>query len=420
MILNIPAQQFANSIRKLIAGRRSRRWLLSFGLMPGLAVSASGWTTLPLPDLVSAPPHYGTLAVTHLGDGRFLYGNNNQLYTQNAFGAANVTALADIGGDGVDPSFLVVLGGKLAVAGAGMFGNSSLYQFDPTNATAPGYTAFATTQNFSGVERTTTSVYVVGEDGTGGVNAVSVASLNGTVKLLVDQAGAYSAGLARDNAGDLFVADNDNESVYEFTAAQLQKAVAGNATLTLANGELEHAYSDDVVDSITVDAKGRLWAAGFGSDGLFWWDPAKNVGGVLTPQAAGGAYTVSAFLRNGVGYISYVWQEGFSPGDAVEYGYAPVADALAPVIMQQPEPVTVKRGSTVRFSVTATSPTPLTPAYAWQKSGANLRNGGKIAGANTATLTLTGVTGVDSGNYRVVITNAEGKVMSLTVLLRVQ
>ncbi|MGA2052291.1 MAG: immunoglobulin domain-containing protein [Opitutales bacterium] len=420
MTLNIFGQHSKHGIRHLTHGRLTRRWFLSLGLVPGLAVSALGWTTLPLPNLVSAPPHYGALAITHLPDGRFLYGNNNLIYTQNAFGAANVSAFATIGGDGVDPSFLAVLSSRVAVVGAGMAENSSLYQFNPLSAVAPKYASIVTTQNFSGVARNAASLYVAGEDGTDGVNAVSVVTLTGAEQLLVDQAGEFSAGLATDGAGDLFVADNDNDAVYEFTPRQLQKALAEKKTLTPADGQLIYTFSTDVVDSIVEDARGRLWAAGFASDGMFWWDPAQKLGGVLTPQVSGGAYTMSTFLRNGTGYVSYAWQAGFSTGDAVVYGYATAADALAPVITQQPEPVTASRGQTVHFSVSATSPSPLTQTYAWQKNGAMLRNAGRISGANTATLTVSGVTIADGGSYRVVITNAEGKATSLMALLKIQ
>jgi hypothetical protein len=409
------------SVRQVIhsfAGRPVRLGL-SLALMMGLAASASGWNTLPLPDLVSASPHFGALAVTHLADGRFLYGNNNQLYTQETFGAANVTALAVVSGDGVDPSFLAVLSSKVVVAGAGMFGNSSLYQFNPANAEAPGYASITTMQNFSGVMRNTTSLYVAGANGSGGANAVSYVNLNGTTQLLVDQVSTFSAGLARDAAGDLFVGDDDTASVYEFTAAQLQKAVTSHTTLTLANGKLIHTFADDVVASLAVDSQGRIWAAGFGAEGLFWWDPAHNTGGVLTPETAGGSYTASTFSRSGSNYVSYVWQAGFSPGDTVLYAYGVTGTVLAPVISQQPSPVTTSKGQTAIFTMAATSPAPLTQTYAWQRNNVPLRNVPGVSGAKTATLTLSNVTAVNAGQYRVVITNAEGAVVSQAVKLTI-
>ncbi len=409
-----------NSITLHSAGRLLPRTGGILGLAFGLAASAQGWTTLPLPNLISSPPHYGALTITHFPDGRFLLGNNNQLYVQNAFGAANVTAFTTIAGDGVDPSFLAVLSARVAVVGSGMFGSTSLYQFDPTKPAAPGFKAFTTTQNFTGVERFAGGVYVVGEDGSGGNNAVSYVPLKGKAQVVVDNDGTFSAGVARDAAGDLFVADNDTESVYEFTAVQLQRAIATKTTLTLGNGTLVHTFANDVVGSLAVDARGRLWAAGFGADGLFWWDPAAKTGGVLTPQASGGAYSVNVFTRNGTTYVGYVWQAGFSTGDAVVYGYTAASMALAPVIAQQPKAVTTTRGQTAQFTVKATSAAPLKQSYTWQKNGMSLRNGAKLSGVHSATLTVSNAASGDAGQYRVVITSVEGSVTSNTVKLTVQ
>ena len=63
-------------------------------------------------------------------------------------------------------------------------------------------------------------------------------------------------------------------------------------------------------------------------------------------------------------------------------------------------------GSNVSFSVTATGTAPL--SYQWQKDGMNLTDGGRITGAITATLTITGVMESDEGGYRCVVTNIAG------------
>ena len=63
-------------------------------------------------------------------------------------------------------------------------------------------------------------------------------------------------------------------------------------------------------------------------------------------------------------------------------------------------------GSGVSFNVTATGTTPL--SYQWQKDGVNLTDGGRITGATSATLTITGVMETDEGGYRCVVTNTAG------------
>ena len=77
----------------------------------------------------------------------------------------------------------------------------------------------------------------------------------------------------------------------------------------------------------------------------------------------------------------------------------------------------VAPGSDVTFSVTATGTKPL--SYQWQKDGVNLSDGGRISGATTATLTITGVTESDEGGYRCVVTNSAGTATSNTATLTV-
>ena len=74
-------------------------------------------------------------------------------------------------------------------------------------------------------------------------------------------------------------------------------------------------------------------------------------------------------------------------------------------------------GSDVSFSVTATGTAPL--SYQWQKDGVNLTDGGRITGATTATLTITGIMESDEGGYRCVVTNIAGMDTSNAAMLTV-
>ncbi len=82
-----------------------------------------------------------------------------------------------------------------------------------------------------------------------------------------------------------------------------------------------------------------------------------------------------------------------------------------PSITQQPVSQTVSAGANVSFSVAADGTAPL--SYQWQK------NGSPINGATSSTLNLTNVQGTDSGNYRVVVSNAAGTATSTTAVLNV-
>ncbi len=323
-------------LQKLTHPNKFTRWTAicgqaiaaSFALAFIGASPARAWITLDLPDLISSSPHFGAVAVAHLSDGQYVYGNNNSLYLQNSFGSSANTAFATA--PNVDPSFIAVVNDTTAVVGSGQGAVLPVYQFNPSSPASPGYTGITSLQNFSGAPAGASAVYVVGANGSGGSNSVSYVTLGGTQQLLVNPAGGFSAGVAVDGTGDLFVGDNDNNSVYEFTYAQVQNALAHSSQLVFGNGTLVHTFADDVVGSLAVDAAGRVWAAGFGADGLFFFNPATNTGGVLNPEAAGGEYTVSAFSASGYDYVNFVWQAGFDPGDQVVYGYDQVQNVPEP------------------------------------------------------------------------------------------
>ncbi|WP_158277465.1 immunoglobulin domain-containing protein [Opitutus sp. ER46] len=95
----------------------------------------------------------------------------------------------------------------------------------------------------------------------------------------------------------------------------------------------------------------------------------------------------------------------------------PAIVMAAPTITTQPVPQIVTPNSTVTFSVVATGAP--APTYQWRKNGSALVDGTGIAGATTATLTLTGVTTAASGNYDVVVTNAAGEKTSDAAALTV-
>ncbi len=86
--------------------------------------------------------------------------------------------------------------------------------------------------------------------------------------------------------------------------------------------------------------------------------------------------------------------------------------ATAPAITTQPSSQTVNAGANVTFTVAASgSPA---PTYQWQKNGAN------VAGATSATLSLSNVQAADAGTYVAVATNSAGSATSSGAILTVQ
>jgi hypothetical protein len=91
---------------------------------------------------------------------------------------------------------------------------------------------------------------------------------------------------------------------------------------------------------------------------------------------------------------------------------------VAPSLLSQPLSRTNIAGTSVTFGVAVDGTPPL--SYRWQWNGKALNDGGNIAGAATANLTLSGVAQSNSGSYLVVVTNPGGsatsQVATLTVL----
>lgn len=89
-----------------------------------------------------------------------------------------------------------------------------------------------------------------------------------------------------------------------------------------------------------------------------------------------------------------------------------------PTISAHPQPATIDQGGNISFSVTASGTSPL--SYQWRKDGVDLVDAtGHIAGATTATLSLTGALPADSGNYTVFISNVAGNATSNAAALTV-
>ena len=89
----------------------------------------------------------------------------------------------------------------------------------------------------------------------------------------------------------------------------------------------------------------------------------------------------------------------------------------APSIVEQPLDLTIAAGNPAAFSVTAGGTPPF--AYQWFKDGAALSNGARLAGATSASLTISAAQTGDTGAYRVVITNVAGAITSQVARLSV-
>ena len=150
----------------------------------------------------------------------------------------------------------------------------------------------------------------------------------------------------------------------------------------------------------------------FSTDGANWTSLGAGA------RLAGGWYLNSVSLPSTNGAIR---ARGYLTAWFVEthlvVGPPPVGPGVAPALAAQPQGATNSAGSTVTFSAAATGTAPL--SFQWRRDGLPLADGGNIAGAGTAVLTLANVGGADAGGYSLAVTNQYGSVTSAVATLTV-
>jgi hypothetical protein len=90
----------------------------------------------------------------------------------------------------------------------------------------------------------------------------------------------------------------------------------------------------------------------------------------------------------------------------------------SPIITNEPASTTVAPGGNATFTVGVSNPTGVT--YQWQHSNTNITDGAEYSGTTSVTLTVTGVSVNDLGNYRVLASNGAGANYSTTATLATQ
>ena len=125
--------------------------------------------------------------------------------------------------------------------------------------------------------------------------------------------------------------------------------------------------------------------------------------------------TALPFQTGTNGYVRLSNDTGYSGkvvmADGVRFSFVQPFNT-APTISAQPQSLTVKVGSNVTFSVTATGTPP--PSYQWRFANTN------IPGATSSNYTRLNVQLSDAGNYSVGVTNVAGGVASSNAVLNVQ
>ncbi len=408
---------------------------------PSTAIAAE-WTSVSLGNLT------GYIAtVAHRPDGRFIFGTNGEIYTQNAFGGAAKTKV-NRGTLVFDPSFIAVNTDTSALIGAGGFsGASGLFGFNPTTPLALiGTTPLATVQNYAAVywhsPTTANEGWLIGgANGAGSTHNITFVSANGTFTGAVTaELSDYSAGMATDSAGNLYTAlsENfsgvsyaDNKQVLKFTAAQVEAAVAailaGGPAAPIAKASGTLVYTFDNSASIAVDSLGRVWAAGYETSTLQLYDPTTTVMRRITPvhpalaNAAGPpSYAVQTFARSGVNYVSCVASDSLSylsSNSALYLAYTPVSALnVKPEFETVQSFPTARVGSAYNYQVVTT----LGSLQGTMKYVAHGLPDGLKINASSGLITGTPTTPGESAEVWFTVTNAAGVASSFSYVINVE
>ncbi len=384
---------------------------------------------------------------TVAGDGSFGYTGEGQRATNSALSTPRGVAV-----DANDNLFIVDSGDERVreetngilntVAGNGVFGysgdggaatNAELYTPFGVAVDAQGNVYIADMLNsrirrvdVNGVITTVAGNGANGDSGDGG--AATNASLNSPEGVTVDANGnlfiadtgndrirrvdtngmittvataADPTGVALDADGDVYISETQQNYI-------LKADTAGNSAIVAGNGN--YAYTGDGGAAtnaslwnpagVAVDAAGNLYIA----------DTENNRIRKVTTQ--GPALTLTNVNSAGAGNYQVIVS---SPWGSVTSSVVTLTLDYPPAISTQPTNQYVVLGGNATLSVAATGTAPL--SYQWQFMGANLTDGGQVAGSATASLALNTVTAGNAGNYDVVISNAWGSVTSSTAIL---
>lgn len=314
---------------------------------------------------------------THLPDGRFLFGTDGQVFVQDSYGTAAMTAVENTTEVTMDPAFMAVRSGTQALVGAGGYsGPSGVYLFDPSDPETSLVTPpLATLQNYAGVfwKHPTSGRegwLVSGGNGANGASDLTFISADGeVVGSVTGRLSSFSGSVATDEAGHVYVSlagftgSEENNQIIKFTAAQMDAAVAAlieESPVPLTRGEAELVFTADASGALTVDAEGRIWVGGYQISHLQAYDPATGANRRFLPDHAplAGAfgpptYSPKLFTRESVEYLSFLANDyDYAPNSDLVLGYKPVSDLVVRDVQIMTASVSTNEGNAETVTVT--------------------------------------------------------------------
>lgn len=199
------------------------------------------------------------------------------------------------------------------------------------------------------------------------------------------------AGTNDANAALCSIDADGEQDWYSFTASS---AMPVSITLTPVGSTYDHneqAANGSCPTGVTLNAKAiaDLVLTLYGTNGTTVLATANSTG-------VGLGESIASFPLPAAGTYFIRISEGNAPTSTQLYSFSVSTECVVvPQITQHPSPQAVYNGSTATFQGSATNAT----ALRWRKDGVDLVNGGRISGATTGTLVITGARSTDEGIY---------------------
>jgi hypothetical protein len=218
-------------------------------------------------------------------------------------------------------------------------------------------------------------------------------------------------GIAVDSSGTVYVADLWTHTIRKITSGGVVTTLAGMAGVAGSVDGTGSAARFYEPSGVAVDSAGTVYVADnhtirkITPDGLV-----TTLGGMVGIQGSEDGMG-SAARFNGPSGVAVDRAGNLHVADTGNNAIRKGVLAVTPVIATQPQSQSVVVGGSVQFSVVAGG-TP-TPIYQWYF------NSSPFNGATTDTLSITSVRSTDAGDYTVVVTNPLGSVTSAKATLTV-
>jgi len=331
----------------------------------------------------------------------FLYGNNATLSDLSSPGAGTAViangnllsgATVTLGAVtlNVQQNNDTTFGGSIADtfleysgSGSGTTGPLNLLKRGPATLRLSGANTYSGT--------TTVSAGTLGVDGS--LNGASLTIQNNATLV---GSGTINTPVIIQNGGTLAPGNSGIGTLTTLASLNL----AGNTTMEVAKAGM--SLSSDQVNGMTnVTYGGSLVVTNVGA-----W-----------PLEAGDTFTLFSAARYSSFFTALTLPPLGNPltwdtSNLVVNGSISVVNATsAPVVVRQPQGLTVSSGSPASFDIVAAGARPI--SYQWLKGGAN------IAGATTNRYTIPSASTNDSGNFTVIVTNIYGSTTSVVATLSV-